>query len=138
MDFQLKIEILLCHIHPSPFDLGDKLVLYTLLARLCDATDLTDTLQWFHVLRSLLTTYATLCVTGCYIKLNAAIAKGMRQWFLTQRPLHVGASEREACMNRLMFCIANELKQIEVIPEDQIIIQVLDADFEGRYVADSF
>lgn len=132
MDFQLKIQALLCHLHPSPFNTADKLVLYTLLARVCDATDLTDHLQWFHVMRSLLTTYTVLCVL-CASRLNdraartfnAAIAKGMRLWFVTKRPLHIAASERERCMNELMFFMANELQQTNISREMLVAIEVL-------------
>jgi len=115
MDFQLKIEVLLHHVRPSPFTLVDKLILHTLLARVCDATDLTDPIQWFHVLRSLLTTYAVLCalsrINGRARKFIAAIAKGMRRWFSMRRPLHIAAGEREECMNQLMLFMASELRQ---------------------------
>lgn len=129
MDFQLKIHTLLNHIHPSPFTTADKLILYTLLARICDATDLTDSLQWFHVMRSLLAMYAVVYVfsyfhTSAPRTFNVAIAKGIRQWFITKRPLHIAPSERERCMNELMFFMANELKQTDIAGSRDVAVTI--------------
>ena len=145
MDFQLKIEVLLCHVRPSLFALGDQLVLYTLLAPVCDATDLTNLIQWLRILRSLFATYAVLrimCSLHGFMqerhqRFNAAIADGIQQWFLAERPLHVAEGEREECMNRLMLFMAEELKKRADGTRYMLVpIQVLGASIEGTAFED--
>ena len=112
MNFQRKLDRL-C----AMLDVGDACVLRTLLARVSDATDLEDPLQWFHVLRGLLGTYAALWL-GCAVetraplrRYKAAIAAGLRAWFVAERPLRVAAAGREGCVDRLMLVMAEELRR---------------------------
>jgi len=78
-------------------------------------------LQWFHVAYSLLNTYAAVsCLSFTDLRedqrrYKACIARGLRKWFFAERPLFVQSSEREACMNRLMIYMGEELRQDERI-----------------------
>jgi len=118
MEFQRKIERVLAL---PLFGRGDVLILRLFLASVSSATDLQDALQWFHVAYSLLNTYAAVsCLSFTDLRedqrrYKACIARGLRKWFFAERPLFVQSSEREACMNRLMIYMGEELRQDERI-----------------------
>ena len=111
MEFQRRLERV-CAIRT--FIEADVCILRVALARLLDATDLQDTLQWAHILRSLLAFYLMLCLInamedrGFQWRYQAAVATGVRKWFFSG---WVRASERERCMDQLTLLIADEMRR---------------------------
>lgn len=138
MRFQRKIWRLLT-MQPSPFGRGDRCLIRVLLYGPMSATDLASRLQWFHVMGSLLATYATLRTLSALdprempARFQAAIARGIKRWYVAQAPLRVDARQREECMDRLIEALVEELRRTEFggggdgIEDDmQTIVRVLE------------
>ena len=134
MEFQRKLERV-CAI--DSFAVADVWMLRALLVRLLEATDLEDALQWFHILRALFTLYILLCLfngvdhRALEQQYRSAIARAIHKWFFLNKeqggPLHVVASERERCMDRLTDLMADELKQAAAICDDPHVQRTIDA-----------
>jgi len=115
MEFQLKVERLLAQSR-CPYSFA---IIKTLLLGLLEASNLEDPQQWSKVARSLLAFFFVVSVMSSMDSreanrtLDATVARGMRRWYDVQKPLLVPPGEREACLNRLMVFIGEEIRQDE-------------------------
>ena len=140
MEFQRKIERL-CAMRC--FNVPDRCILHMLLWRLSDVTAL-DALQWYSALRALLSTYAWLCAMW-FVEprapqraYQAALARGMRRWWFVEQPLRVAPTGREACVNRLMLFMADELEKERGLLRYRPVRETLDALGHNGWRANHF